>query len=281
MRLRPFIVACAAALSAVVPAFGGDSAFAGGDSATPELISQGLAQQSSEASFGVVVPAGGSLDDALLVLSANRPDLRPQILSVAQSGDPKIANAAALVRRLQLESDSPGAGLSDARISVRKVDGLVTMDVSSTSAAGTASGAELLPLAASPTFQGALTLTGFNCSTRGCVPAAYLTHNAIFDLGYTTWFVNGKTSGTRAGWTSISAKAFCNAGTKASCSATVSLPAGASWALGRYSFSRSMAATRARILTTFTASWAGSPGGLSGWTPYFNCSASTTQCKFE
>lgn len=138
----------------------------------------------------------------------------------------------------------------------------------------------VVALTTTPTFQGSLTLTGFDCTSNGCVPAAQLTHNAIFDLGYTTDMVTGKTSGSRTNWGGIGASGFCYIGVHASCSGTGIYPSGASWVQKILSFSGSMGGKTARILTTFSAAWRGSPGSLSGYTPYFTCVASTQQCKF-
>jgi len=246
LLVRPLrIVAVALAFAAApVPA-----AHAAGGPAAPVV---------QEQVYGVVVAQGQQLGDALAQLTLARPELTPRIIQTLDSGT--VAGGAAVAQALRT-----GAPIAPAP---------------SVSIQGAISAPAVVALSTTPHFEGALTLTGFDCTSKGCVPVALLTHNAQFDLGYTTYMVTGKTSGSRTNWGGISASGFCYIGVHASCSGTGIYPSGASWVQKILSFSGSMGGKTARILTTFTGAWRGSPGSLSGYTPYFTCSSSTRQCKF-
>lgn len=205
-----------------------------------------------------MVAQGQQLSDALAQLTVARPELKPQVIQTLDSGT--IPGGAVLAQGLRAGTPVPAA-----------TPGTIQIAQAQTA---------VVAVTTSPTFEGAITLTGFDCTSKGCVPGAQLTHNAIFDLGYTTYMVTGKTSGSRTNWGGIGASGFCYIGDHASCSGTGIYPSGASWVQKILSFSTLMGGKTARILATFTAAWRGSPGSSSGYTPYFSCSSNTRQCKF-
>lgn len=206
--------------------------------------------------YGVTVAGGQQLSDALAQLTVSRPDLTPQIVQTLDSGS--IPDGAAVTRSIR-------AGTVIVPMTP------VAMPTASPTIAAAA-------LSTTPTFEGSITLTGFDCTSNGCVPVATLTHNAIFDLGYTTYRVTGKTSGSRTNWLSIGASGYCYI--RQACSSTGSYPSGATWAQKTLIFSVPMGGKTARIIATFSAAWRGSPGSSSGYTPYFSCSSSTQTCQF-
>lgn len=204
--------------------------------------------------YGLVVADGQSVAEALAALASNRPVLKGQVLKTLESGTI--------------------AGGHDAAQEIRT--GPVT------SSRALEPDETLSAMASSPTFEGSMTITGYDCTSRGCTAVSTLTHNSIFDLGYTTYRVTGKTSGSRTNWTGISATGFCNwGGPHRSCSATHTYPSGANWASKIFNFNVTMGGKTARVNVTFNASWRGSPGGLSGWTPYFTCNSTSKTCKFS
>lgn len=206
--------------------------------------------------YGVAVPQGQQLSVALGQLAIVRPELQAQILRTLDSGTvPGGATVAANVR---------GGRLA------------VTATITELQATQT-----VVAMNGTSSFEGAFTLTGFDCTRSGCVAASTITHNAIFDLGYTTYAVTSRTNTlNRSLLTGISASGFCSFGPRASCSSTNSYPVGSTWVRRIFSFNTSMGERTARILSSFSASWRGSPASLSGFTPYFSCSSADRFCRF-
>lgn len=222
----------------------------------------GLASTStadSETAFGVAVAQNQTLEEALVMLATAKPELTPRIVGALLKTNSRQGNAFA--RQLQT-GESPAS-------TVHPFDADATNDL-----------LRIGQRSSTPHFEGSLTITGYDCTSAGCVAVSQLTHNGQFDLGYTTFMVTGKTSGVRTNWTKVGAVGFCHIGVRAPCSPTNTFPSGTTWNQTIIGFSTNMGGKTARVLVTFNASWRGAPAGLSGWTPYFSCETSTRQCKF-
>ena len=225
-------------------------------SATTQAAAPGTTNPDAGAVYGVAVPQGQQLSVALGQLTIVRPELKAQILRTLESGAvPGGATVAANVRAGRIAATTTFTELPSAQT--------------------------VVALNGTSSFEGAFTLTGFDCTRSGCVAASTITHNAIFDLGYTTYAVTSRTNTLdRRFWTGISASGFCSFGPRASCSSTNSYPVGSKWVRRIFSFNTSMGERTARILSSFSASWKGSPASLSGFTPYFSCSSADKFCRF-
>jgi len=231
---------------------------AGFGAATAQAEPPSAAKEDAGAVYGVAVPQGQQLSYALGQLAIVRPELQSQILRTLDSGTvPGGAKVAAGVRSSTIVAANPNPSELQAARSVVALNG-------------------------TSSFEGAMTITGFDCNRSGCVPASTITHNAVFDLGYTTYAVTGKTSASsdRSFWFSVGASGFCSIGPRSSCSSTQSYPAGSTWLKRIFSFNTTMGGKTARIYTTFTAAWRGSPASMSGYTPYFSCSSANRFCRF-
>lgn len=119
---------------------------------------------------GVVVGQTQQLSDALGLLSISRPELSPQILETLDSG--AIAGGASMAQAVRSGTALSAASLGSAQSSGK----LATTNA--------------VALSSTPTFQGAITLTGFDRTNNGSVVGGQLTHNAIFDRssGTTPYF---------------------------------------------------------------------------------------------
>ena len=208
--------------------------------------------------YGVVVVDGQQIGEALAQLSVVRPDLKMQIVQTLASGT--VIGGASLRQDIQ---------------SGRSFHVANPINMSSNS-----SSINMSTFTSTPIFEGSIVLTGYDCNASGCLPVSKLSHNAIFNLGFTTYQVTGKTSGSRTNWSSIAAFGYCTAGIRQVCSGNGNYPSGATWSQTLLSFSTAMGGKTARILSTFSAAWRGSPASLSGYTPFFSCSSIDQICQF-
>jgi hypothetical protein len=111
----------------------------------------------------------------------------------------------------------------------------------------------------------------------------HLTHDAIYDLGYTTVRITAKLASSgcpRSDWLGVSAVARCTVGGTLDCGHGWVLPAGVTYKPLPFTFLRS---PHLGIITTRLAGQfrLGTPASVEGSTPQIRCSTQLRQCKFQ
>lgn len=225
----------------------------------------------------VVVGGSESFESAILELAAARPDLSAQVLSTLEAMRATIQDRGVPLSSQREELTAEAVDRISDGIRVQSTDGL-------TATTQTTESGDLEPTAvtaaSSPSFEGAQRLDSLRCGSSGCTVVASITHNHIIDLGYTTFRSTGKTSGSRTGWSYLKAAGYCfiDDGSRPSCGGQYTYPSGSTWSSKLLSFSR--VPSPAKISVTFSGTYGGVAGTVTGYTPRITCTNSTKQCRF-
>lgn len=253
----------------------------------PLMVTAGTANaEAAPAEFVLITSPGDSFPVAVTRQLAASPQQAAQMRMVLDQFDELNQNipwgaSSVSAEQIDLANDafdrelaSAGAGQAYA---AQTAPSNVEMEILSTSLTASNSGTDGISASlttSSPSFVGRQQIQAFTCSNGNCTLQSTRYLDSRFDLGLATAIVNGKTSGG-TGW-QVTATARCMRGSS-SCGSR-SIPKESTYGPGvLWRFTSSI--HRAKITTTFSGTWFGIPGSVSGSTPSITCTSSS--CKFD
>jgi hypothetical protein len=256
--------------------------------ACPAVANAQTAPIKASPTFSVVVPGSESLDDAIVQLGFNHPELLPEIRDTLSAMEDMASKSGAAIDGF----GSNAGGLAR----VVRLEGLLREEASQRGSGLQAAGisAEAPPekprpslnfaLGGNPHFFGEQALEAEVCSQNGCSWASTVFYDMQFDLGYTTVLSTSKIwyqTGSFGTW-SLSADASCTmqTGPGRSCGYWSGLPTNKSWTQRTLGFNQ--VPNPAVMAVHFSGSWNGqAPFADYGNTPVINCDSGAQQCKFQ